>query len=204
MNRYGKVWVYLYTFCVTRPVHLDIVPHMTTEAFIACFKQFTARQGFSCKVVSNNTENLQVGIQDHRCCDENCRGTTHFDWWFYEVVLQLWKGFMVGWIFERMIKSTKRCLRKIIGQERLIYGKPMTALLEVEVILNSRPPPYISTNVEEPLRPSRLIIGQNVLILAFYCQNETNNLDIILTNSQFPEKYLNQTLNHFWRRWRSE
>ena len=111
---------------------------------------------------------------------------------------------MVGWIFERMIKSTKRCLRKIIGQERLLYGKPMTALLEVEVILNSRPPPYISTNVEEPLRPSHLIIGQNVLILAFYCQNETNNLDIILTNSQFPEKYLNQTLNHFWRRWRSE
>ena len=33
-----KVWMCLYTCCVTRAVHLDIVPDMTTQAFIRCFK----------------------------------------------------------------------------------------------------------------------------------------------------------------------
>ena len=40
-----KVWVCLYTCCVTRAVHLDIVPDMTAEAFIRCFRRFTARRG---------------------------------------------------------------------------------------------------------------------------------------------------------------
>jgi hypothetical protein len=33
-----KVWICLYTCGVTRAVHLDIVPDMTTEAFIRCFR----------------------------------------------------------------------------------------------------------------------------------------------------------------------
>ena len=29
-----KVWIYLYTCCVTRAIHLDVVPDMTSQAFI--------------------------------------------------------------------------------------------------------------------------------------------------------------------------
>ena len=50
----NKVWICLYTCCIIRAVHLELVPDMTTEAFIRSFKRFTARRGFPCKLVSDN------------------------------------------------------------------------------------------------------------------------------------------------------
>ena len=41
----SKVWICLYTCCVVRAVHLDIVPDMTTSAFIRSLKHFSARRG---------------------------------------------------------------------------------------------------------------------------------------------------------------
>jgi len=65
-----------------------------------------------------------------------------------------------GGMFERMVRSTKRCLRKSIGRSRLTYDELLTTLTEVEMILNSRPLSYISNDdIEEPLTPSHLIMG---------------------------------------------
>ena len=44
-----------------------------------------------------------------------------------------------------MIKSTKRCLRKTIGQARITYDELVTAVTEVEMILNSKRLPYVLT-----------------------------------------------------------
>ncbi len=40
-------------------------------------------------------------------------------------------------MFERMIQSTKRCLRKIIGKSQLTYDELLTALTEIELVINS-------------------------------------------------------------------
>ena len=48
-----------------------------------------------------------------------------------------------GGIFERMVRSTKPCLKKMIGQAQLSYDKILTAVTEVESIINSRPLTYI-------------------------------------------------------------
>jgi len=48
------VWICLYTCCVTRAVHLDIVPDLTAEASLRSFRRFTARRGLSLKIVSDN------------------------------------------------------------------------------------------------------------------------------------------------------
>ena len=44
-----------------------------------------------------------------------------------------------GGMFERMIRSVKRCLRKTIGRARITYDELLTAIAEGEMILNSRP-----------------------------------------------------------------
>ena len=75
-----------------------------------------------------------------------------------------------GGIFERMVRSTKRCLRKIVGQAKLSYDELLTALTEVEMVLNSRPLMYVSADdFEEPLTPSHLLIGRRVMSLPSCC-----------------------------------
>ena len=64
------------------------------------------------------------------------------------------------------MKSTKCCLKKTIGKVKLTYDELLTALTEVEMILNCRPLSYISTeDIEEPLTPSHLMTGRRLLSL---------------------------------------
>ena len=71
-----------------------------------------------------------------------------------------------GGIFERLVKSTKRCLQKVIGTARLSYDELLTVVTEVEAVLNLRPLTYVSSeDMEEPLTPSHLMIGYRVMSL---------------------------------------
>lgn len=71
-----------------------------------------------------------------------------------------------GGTFERMVKSTKRCLRKMVGRARFSLDELHTAIVEIESIINSRPLSYISSSdLDEPLTPSHLLIGRRVLTL---------------------------------------
>ena len=51
-----KVWLCLFTCCVVRAVHLDLVPDMTAESFLRCFRKFTSRRGFPVKLLSDNVK----------------------------------------------------------------------------------------------------------------------------------------------------
>ena len=73
---------------------------------------------------------------------------------------------MVGGIFERMIQSTKKCLRKTIGSAKFTYDELLTSVTKVEMILNSRPlPDILSDDIEEPLTLPHLLVGCRVLSL---------------------------------------
>ena len=58
-----KVWICLFTCCVVRAVHLDIVPNMTVEAFLRCFRRFTSRRGFPSKIISDNGETFKAAAR---------------------------------------------------------------------------------------------------------------------------------------------
>ena len=50
-----------------------------------------------------------------------------------------------GGFFERLVKSVKRCLKKVVRNARLTYEELLTVLIEVEGVLYSRPLTYMST-----------------------------------------------------------
>ena len=80
--------------------------------------------------------------------------------WIFNIEKAPWWG----GVFERLIRSTKRCLRKMVRSYQLTIDELCTALTEVESILNSRPLSFVSSDdLEEPLTPSHLIMGRQLL-----------------------------------------
>ena len=77
-----------------------------------------------------------------------------------EMVFQPGQGTMVGGIFERLIRSAMRCLRKIIGRAKLTYDELLT-VVALLFIINSWPLSYVTPDdFEEPLTPSHLLMNE--------------------------------------------
>ena len=208
-NKTGKTWICLFTCFVTRAVHLDIVLDMSTETFIRCLKRFAARRGLPQRFISDNGKTFKAAskflksvfkdetVRDH-LAERGCEWTFNIErapWW--------------GGAFERMVQSTKRCLRKMVGQASLTYDELLTAVTEIESIINSRPLSYVSAgDTEEPLTPSHLLIGRRVLNLPDHlghlCDPGDEDFDIDSTQLTRRMKHLSNLLNHFWKRWRNE
>lgn len=151
---------------MTRAVHLDVIQDLSTPSFIRCLKRFTARRGIPTKIISDNAKTFKAtarvlySIVRHDDVQQYITGLG-IKWVFNLPKAPWWGG-----VFERLIRSTKRCLRKIIGQARLTYDELQTATVEVEAVLNSRPLSYVSMdNLEEPLTPSHLLTGRRILSL---------------------------------------
>ena len=69
-----------------------------------------------------------------------------------------WGGF-----FERIVRSIKQCLKKILATARLTYEERRTVLVQIEGVLNSRPLTYLCEDGGEPLTPSHLVTGRGLL-----------------------------------------
>jgi hypothetical protein len=85
----------------------------------------------------------------------------------------------------------------------------VTAVTETESILNSRPLSYVSSeDVEEPLTPAHLLSGRRILSLPDGHQEnpEDEDLQVDLSTNDLNKRvrYLNDIIEHFWRRWRNE
>ena len=203
-----KVWVCLYTCCVTRAVHLDVVPTLTKEGFIRSFRRFTARRGVPSTIVSDNAGTFKAASREIKTMlrDPEIRRFfvgMNITWSFNLPKAPWWGG-----IFERLVKSTKRCLKKTVGGAQLTYEELLTVVAEVEMILNSRPISYVSTeDLQEPLTPSHLLTGRRLLSMPEQdIGNDILDPEFSLNDKDLSRrmKHLSTLMNHFWTRWRDE
>lgn len=201
-----KVWLCLYTCCVTRAAHLDIVPDMTSETFLRCFRRFAARRGFPTRMVSDNAKTFKAASRTVMNLVKASTVHTYLSdigiKWVFNVERAPWWG----GIFERMIQTAKRCMRKVIGNARLTYEELLTVVVEVEMTLNSRPLSYVSSeDLDEPLTPSHLLCGHRVLSLPDP-DDAGEDPDYNTTHEGLTRRmrHLSKILADFWKRWRSE
>jgi len=159
----NKVYICLFTCGSTRAVHIELTPNLTTHAFIRCLRRFVARSGIPELLISDNAKTFKaVAAQLTKIFNDP--DVTSFllerkiQWRFNLEKAPWW-----GEFFERMIKCTKRCLKKTLGNTRLTYEERMTVLPEIECNLNSRPLTYLyPDDLAEPLTLSHLMSGRRL------------------------------------------
>ena len=161
-----KVYIVLFTCCVTRAVHLELVAHLDTSAFINCLRRFCSRRGTPRLINSDNAMTFKAADQLLKKLANNHTFEDFLQYrrikWKFNLPLSPWWG---GY-FERMVGCVKRCLRKVLGNSRLTYDELSTVFTEVENTLNSRPLTYLYDELGEALTPSHLLYGHRLSALS--------------------------------------
>ena len=197
-----KVYIALFTRCVSRAIYLDLVRRLNASTFMNCLRRFTARNGVHTMIVSDNAKTFKVteraltklfGSLKVRAYLENNKLERRFNlekapWW--------------GGFFERMVGTVKHCLRKVLGNAKLTYGELLTTLVEIEGTLNSRPLTYAYDEAEvEVLTLSHLIFGRRLSCIPDEVTRDGKDNEAGVTRRY---RNLAKRRVHFWNRWRRE
>ena len=198
-----KVYIVLYTCCVTCAVHLDLVYGLDAFKFLNSFRRFASQRGTPDLVVSDNAKTLKSTAKLLRQFYNNdqvanfmrSRGIS----WRFNLPRCTW----AGGLFERLVRSVKRCLRKVLGNSRLTYDELYTVLIEIQATLNSRPLTY-QYETDEVLTPSHLIFGYRLSPFSFGINPDVDDSEVDQTTLSRRFLFLRKKLIHFWNRWKSE
>ena len=109
-----------------------------------------------------------------------------------------------GGMWERMIRSVKRCIKKAVGQASLKFDDLHTILVEIEGVINARPITYVYNDCEGisyPLTPSQLIYGRNVSVAP-----NDKHFEITSTHQSLTRRarHHRKVLNNFTKPWKQE
>ena len=199
-----KVYVCLFTCAATRAVHLELVEKLDISSFLRAFRRFSARRGLPRTLLSDNATTFKAASKDIRRIILSREVQTYLSdrgiSWHFIVQRAAWHGA----IWERLVRSVKRCLRKVIGRASIIIEELQTLLVEIEGIINSRPLTYVYddlSGVSYPLTPSQLIYGYSTAR-----SPNGRHFEIISTNESLTKRsnYHRQLLKHFAKRWKQE
>ena len=152
-------------------------------------------------IVSDNAKTFKASEKLLRRLHENREVREHLESNRIDWRLNLERALWWGEFYERLIGTTKRCLRKVLGNARLTADELLTVLMELEATLNSRPLTYDYDELgAEMLTPSHLIYGRRLLSLPEMRNDEEESETGLLRRF----RYLAKLRIHFWNRWRRE
>ena len=182
-----KAYIALFTCAASRAVHLELTPDLDSATFIRALKRFIARRGFPSLLISDNattftSRELKSFLLINSIEKSNILPAT--PWW--------------GGVYERLVRSVKQPLKKILGKAKLNYEEMETILLEVERIINTRPLTYLyEDDISEPLTPSHLLTGRNISARPIkYIEKEENNAESLSKRI----KYIHTLINNYWKK----
>ena len=175
-------------------VHLELMPDQSSDAYLRSQRRFISRRVVPKMMVSDNGKTF-------RCKRLQKFDVKHGIKWRFNLAKAAWWGV----IYERLIRSIKKCLIKSIGKKRLSYDELLTVLAEIESVLNRRPLTNLDENdVEEPLKPSHLFCGRSLLDRHEVEDNVEEPPDTTAEEMTRRSRCTKQVVDSFWMRWRKE
>lgn len=198
-KRYGC----LFTCLTTRAVHIEVTHSLTSSSFIAAFQRFTSRRGVLEKVYSDNGTNLVSGDRELQSSIRlwnkgqlsKYMSQHEIDWHHNPPYAS-----HMGGTWERLIRSTRKILKALAGEQLLTDEQLVTFITEVEKILNDRPITQVSSDPNDPpaLTPSMLLLMK--------C-NSSIPQGIFKKEDVYSKRWWRQVqylADIFWKRWMRE
>lgn len=184
-----KVYVAVFVCMVTKPVHLELVGDLTSDAFLNAFRRFVARRGKCKNLYSHNGTNF-IGANNELkelhsmlYSQENVNKVKsellkdEIQWHFIPPRTPHFGG-----MWEAAVKSFKQHLKRTVGDTLFCYESFNTLLCEIEAVLNSRPLTPMSADPSDlnVLTPGHLLIGQSLQAIPApdYTDVKTNRLAV--------------------------
>ena len=207
----SKAYICIFTCASSRMVHLELTNCLSTDEFLQALHRMINRRGLCDTVWSDNAKTFKAsdrGLreltvktsvdsshlwdkidEDKVVQDLSTRGIK----WKFITERSPWRG---GW-WERIVRSVKQPLRKILGKAFLSYTELNTVLTDIEAVINSRPLTLVGDDVRdpEPITPAHLAIGRSLRSLP-----DTSS---VTQSSNLVHRYLyrQRLVNQFWKRW---
>ena len=146
----------LFTYAVTRGVHLEIANDLTVEEFLQAFKRFSSHKSLPRLMLSDNGSIYlaaanELNILFRSLSLSNALSKKGVTW----PKCALW----FGGFWEHLFGMTKLSLKKVLGRTFATLSILQTVIVEIEGILNDRLLTCISSDVKdpEPLTPAHLL-----------------------------------------------
>ena len=198
-----KVYVCLFTCASTRAVHLELTRSLSVESFLLAFRRFTSRRGLPATITSDNAKTFRSSSRDIRNiarAEEVWRflANKQITWTFIIERAPWWGGF-----WERLVRSIKKPLKKIVGRSTLSFDELRTILVEIEGVVNSRLLTYVYDDEESlsyPLTPSDLIYGRRITSTPNAAHYEVISTNQSLTKKSRHHRHVLRQLTNQWRR----
>ena len=195
----GKAYILLLTCGSIRALHIELVSSMSAQSFLNAFIRFKNRRGIPRTIISDNAKTFKRSAQEvSEFLDSkdlsSFISSNSIDWRFIVEKSPWWGGF-----YERLVRSIKQSLKKVVGRAFLSLEELTTVLTDVEAVLNSRPLTYLYTeDLESPITLSHFLLGGPIFSnpgkVSITC---TEGKDMLIKRLKFVEA----TRKAFWSRW---
>lgn len=176
-----KVYILVFTCTVIRAVHLELCSSQKLDDFLLAFRRFQAR-----------FDTPKLMLSDNFSTFKSAKGILkeNIEWKHLPEYSPHWGG-----MWERIIKSVKRSLKRVLGNQKVKFEVLHTVLHEIEASINKRPLTYVSDEQEDmkPLRPIDFFTGSCV-------ESTTETADQLIKGFRQRTHFLSQ----LWSRWKNE
>jgi len=197
-----KVWFAIFVCFATKAIHLEAVSDLSTDAFIACYRRFTAWRGV-CNHLHSDCGTNFIGAEK-----ELIRLLKQEAVQVQQQVTRIGTTFHYnppaaphqGGLWEAGVKQVKYHFRRVVGTTLLTFEQFQTLLCNIEACLNSRPLCALSSDPLdlEALTPGHFLVGSPLLSIP------DPDVAHIPPNRLGYWQQVQELNQRFWKRWHNE
>ena len=161
----GKAYGVLFNCLLSRAVYIDVVPDYSTASFIMVLRRFVSLRGYPSKLYSDHgsqltaaSRELQAAVRDLNSDELRRFGAENGLEWEFSTPDAPWQN----GCSEALIRSVKRAILSVIGEQVLMFSELQTVFYEVANLLNERPIGRHPKEIDDGtyLCPNDLLLGR--------------------------------------------